>query len=644
MIDPETLAFSIHQGHTQNHFLRRGPIAAHLAVTSGRSPRLIVAFPAGNSGIGLWFEQLPEPVTFTVERSPSAVTRDLGLRGVSATLACDASDLRLRGAVLGSIRALRRYSHTAEVPGALEARVDSGPPFVLQRLMLDGRHRIELFIEPHGDTSVRAEPGGRVILSAAGRPVRFTITALADEPPLTPIPRSELLEPSVDADSRMLSALAFLTYEEKLLAGSWRFLTYFGRDTLLTTRMLMRVLRPRVVEAGLGAVLDRLGPLGDVAHEESIGDEATMAHLAAGRAPLDLREPVHDRSMVDGDFLLAPVAAGYLLDRVDEERARAFLARTTPCGEPYAAALARNLSLVIRRATPFAEAPGSSTLITLPDGHEVGDWRDSLEGLGHGRAPYGVNAAMVPAALHAASRLLASALFGADVAGAHHAERLAQAYRGASPLFHVGLPAEEARHRLASYARSLDMDPAPALAATRRDVSFPGIALDEAGVPIPVMHSDGGFVLLFDAPPPAVLAETAERILREFPAGLCTPVGVVVANPAYSADEATRALFTTAHYHGTVVWSWQQAMLARGLSRQLGRKDLPPAVRDSVTVARRALSDVMRTNATWQTSELWSFSYREGKYVPVAFGEVKAHHTEANALQLWSTVGLAGEA
>jgi hypothetical protein len=44
------------------------------------------------------------------------------------------------------------------------------------------------------------------------------------------------------------------------MAGSWRFDTYFGRDTLVSLRLLMPVLTANAVQNGLASVLDRLSP------------------------------------------------------------------------------------------------------------------------------------------------------------------------------------------------------------------------------------------------------------------------------------------------------------------------------------------------------------------------------------------------
>src|ERR1700709_1951352 len=58
MADPKAeqrLSFDVDEGPNLNSFLRDGDVAAHLLLRSGWDPRILVAFPAGNSGVGLWF-------------------------------------------------------------------------------------------------------------------------------------------------------------------------------------------------------------------------------------------------------------------------------------------------------------------------------------------------------------------------------------------------------------------------------------------------------------------------------------------------------------------------------------------------------------------------------------------------------------
>src|SRR5262245_28674297 len=95
----ETLAFDVTDGDIHNHFFRRGPIAAHLLVSSGLHPRLIVAFPAGNTGIGVWFEEAKTPVRFDAQTPLSGLAREDGMRGVVALLTADTDRLAVRGAV-----------------------------------------------------------------------------------------------------------------------------------------------------------------------------------------------------------------------------------------------------------------------------------------------------------------------------------------------------------------------------------------------------------------------------------------------------------------------------------------------------------------------------------------------------------------
>ena len=50
--DPqERLSFDVEEGPNLNSFLREGPVAAHLLLRSGLDPRILIAFPAGNSGV-----------------------------------------------------------------------------------------------------------------------------------------------------------------------------------------------------------------------------------------------------------------------------------------------------------------------------------------------------------------------------------------------------------------------------------------------------------------------------------------------------------------------------------------------------------------------------------------------------------------
>lgn len=639
------LRFAVADGLTQNHFLRAGPFAAHLVLTPGPAPRVIVAFPAGNTGAGLWLEAGSAAASLALapgtELEP--VQSADGLRGITAHLRSDAPRLVVRHVLLANIRSLREFiwRGAREIPAELAAAREAGAELRYQRTSIDGRTRQELTLAGESGTRVTATDDGVVLEAGPAGRIDVRLTALTDEPPLTPFRREELFLSGVAPRPRDQDVFEFLAFHEKFAAGSWRFLTYFGRDTLLTTRLLLPVLQPAVVESAFASVLDRLGPAGEVAHEEGIGEYAALHNRTLATPPADTRAPELDYKMVDGDFLLAPTLAAYLLDTPDgARRAPAFLARRAPDGTTYAALLRRNLDAVLRAAAPFAADPRATNLVALKPGVSVGNWRDSDDGLGGGRYAYDVNAALVPAALRAAERFYRSGWLGEATAPAAQAAASAAAWRSAEKFFRCVMPRDTARAAVADYAAAQGLDPAAALASVSAPVEYHALALDAAGAAVPVMHSDEGFAWLFGEPAPEQVAQSAELLLRPFPAGLLTDVGVVVANPVWAAAPL-RAKFTRDAYHGTVVWSWQQALLAAGLRRQIERTDLPAATRDALLAAEARLWRAITAMQARSTGELWSWEPRDGRAAFVPYGLAHSHADESNAAQLWSTVYLA---
>ena len=183
--------------------------------------------------------------------------------------------------------------------------------------------------------------------AAPGKPLRLRVRALTGEQPLAPLDAP--LTAAAGSDTRSRQVLAFLAYHEKYLAGSWRFDTYFGRDTLISALLLAPVLEPEAFDSAIASVLERLAPDGEVAHEEDIGEFAVLRNAREGRGRI--ATPIYDYGMVDDDFLLAPLAAHWLSSqRVHGARARRFLAGKLPDGETRGHALARNLAWVVERA------------------------------------------------------------------------------------------------------------------------------------------------------------------------------------------------------------------------------------------------------------------------------------------------------
>jgi hypothetical protein len=653
MGDPDSgqrLSFDVDEGLNLNSFLRDGPVAAHLLLRSGSDPRILIAFPAGNSGVGLWFSHGATPATWTLLGRPQPLIikdeRGRPLYGLTADArVTGVKDLSIKQAVLSSVRVLRDY----QAEGTFPAQVAANPTIqnstiTWARDRLDGAAGYRLSIE----ITEGALQGEHVTAASSGG-IALKITAASGEAPMTPLSGEELLNGRAETDAAARNALTFMSYQEKFVAGSWRFNTYFGRDTLMSVRLLMPALTPRAVQAGLGAVLTRLSPQGEVAHEEDIGEFAILDHLRAGQPKSDA--PVFDYKMIDGSFMLGPVAAAWLLDD-DRGRSQAvqFLASMdgrTEAPRALGVDLVSNLKFVLQAAAKFAHAPRAANLIALKPGVPVGQWRDSNTGLAGGRYPYDVNAVFVPAALEAASRFFLSGLLEPYLAPADHAmfaraESRSRIWRDkARPLFDVAIPSADARRDITRYAAALNVSSDAALRSVGDlPVIFPALSLDADGKPIAVLHSDMGFDLMFGRPSPWALRHISKTVMRPFPAGLLTDVGMVVANPVY-ASPAIQAELTNNAYHGTVIWSWQQAVMAAGLQRQLQRPELPPLVKEELRAAQRQLWSAIRASRTMQNSELWSWSFAQGHFLIAPFGANAADADESNAAQLWSTVYLA---
>ena len=643
------LQFRITEGRVLNAFYQQGPVAAHLLLSSGTQPRLLVAFPAGNSGVGLWFESTQSPVQWTLGEVNALSRQDAkgrALHGIIAEASVDAP-LVVRDAVLSSVRVLRDYQIERTYPAEVKAtpsvaantlqwfrnRADGAPGYALSITLENGE--------------IRGGQGAPLTLSPAraGEPLHLRITALTGETPLTPL-NGHLLNANATKDQRSRDVLAFLSYEEKFLAGSWRFDTYFGRDTLMSLRLLLPALEPEAVEGGLGAVLQRLAANGEVAHEEDIGEFAVLRHRKQGDLPGDA--PIYDYKMIDDDFMLAPVAAAYVFDHQHGRgRTNAFLARRLPNGESVGAALVRNFVWVAQSAHAFGRKPEPANLISLKPGINVGQWRDSEDGLGGGRYPYDVNAVLVPAAMASIERFVLSGVLQ-PYWNKTQREALANAgsasvvwAREAPKLFRVQLSDADARRHVAAYSAALGVSPAQALSALPgSEVVVNALALDAQYKPIPVVHSDGGFALLLQDPPAEDVEQLATGMLRPFPAGLLTDAGLLVANPVFADEARQRQLGRTA-YHGTVTWSWQQALLTAGLERQVARRDLPVETNKKLREARQRLWSVIANTRELRASELWSWRYVDGRYQTAPFGQNSGDADESNAAQLWSTVYLA---
>ena len=405
--------------------------------------------------------------------------RGIVRRGVAALKALDAGQQQ---ALAASGITARSLSRRAEV----KVRMVSSSPahFIVESTDLSGAHRVMLSVRCAAGKLERRE--SRTILTGAA-PLVLEVEAATTHPHLPGLPLKDLLRPAArrqlmgKQQQAALRSLRFLTTRRKMMAGSWRFLTYFGRDTLMSLWLLRPVLSPAALEAGLQSVLDNLSPEGMVAHEESLGDQAALERLdrfarlaGQGKRALALaelkrlQEPVFAYTMVDDDLMLLLVMDAYLRDpAVSKERAAAFLSRKARGGAANLLALARNLDFVLGRAAPYAASGKATDLVRLRPGADAGDWRDSGEGLGGGRYPASVNAYLMPAALEAAARVVDSRrlqredllavgrraklrhLLAPDLGG--RLRTMTRKWSGAHAHFAVRLDAAEVKRRLDAF-------------------------------------------------------------------------------------------------------------------------------------------------------------------------------------------------
>ena len=283
----------------ENYFYSDCHIDAQAVVTSPLSdsnltiigPRLIVAWPAGNSGVCAFFApqsgingslgiqlinstngQTLQPVSVKANGSqyPSV--------GVSGIIRFNAS-ATLTVPLLGGIRTIRDFTEGPSIlipaiQDAIHAMSLPGGGAVLSRLWLDNITTTNFGFVPQASSQGAAVTiQNRTLSFTAGD---YTFYADFNYPQLTQLNASVVLNTAsqglITQQPDQTTSLSFLSYTDKLLAGAWRFLTYFGRDSMIAALLLQPVLSDQAVEAVIGAVLERINRTdGSVCHEETIG-------------------------------------------------------------------------------------------------------------------------------------------------------------------------------------------------------------------------------------------------------------------------------------------------------------------------------------------------------------------------------------
>lgn len=642
MAAADPLSFNVEEGGQTNVFLDDQQAQVHVLLRPGR---LVFAFPSENTGAGLWFEG-------DLEIMPDSLTTRPGNghnQEVEITLRVH-RPTTVEKVVLDSIRTLRDESEGTGTAAILEqARAKAGGEQTRTVRKVESisttsaaihYRRLQRFLPPEaGDfgldiVSAELDRNQKVVLL----PGTVTLVCRVPYLPMRRFAASELYNPSYRAwlasgktrsgrvtDS--LRALEFLVRHDKMMAGSWRFLTYFGRDTLISLAMLEPILSDEALQAGVRSVLARLSPEGMVAHEEDIGPWAEWRHLQAGDG--GQLEPVYDHKMVDDDLLL-PVLLAKL-----RENGRGAVVDALMRDPKSRAAVLRNADYVLAQLS-------REQLIRLNPGESTGDWRDSHEGLGGGVYPASVNADLALPALDALSMLYAS-LPSPPAEKLSRLRALRPVWQKLAESYWTELTPAQVRQRLESFSATLPAERKQAfdhLVRAQGDLlekpfRFPVLSFNDDLSPVVVPHSDVAFTLFYGHPERAQVEDILTLLERPFPFGLATPAGHLVANPVFSTNPDHSRSLGFGQYHGLVVWSWPSAMLQFGLMRQLGRFPELDARIDSLLTGIAASENRVGPLAT---SELWAIELDPAKGVSWRAYGVGGDQAESNALQLWSTV------
>ncbi|KAF8637779.1 hypothetical protein AX17_002570 [Amanita inopinata Kibby_2008] len=705
-----TLSFHVLDGENDNYFLRDDVTSAQLLLTASHITqpvrRVVMGLPAGNSGALTYFLPLvnTDSLSVTVVNGTlQSATEAYNNVGAQADLHFS-GNATMGATVIGAVRAMRDsikpgvfheiFNYTLNEYNATSVRlhrqninqtIDPVTGGLVYKgadlyMSIPSGSDAQLSVTPSNNGSYTPATINILVPPGATNPT-LRIRVVTNETSLVGLdPQQLFLETSQATTPAIKTALqglndgsnfaatetSFLTYKDKFLAGGWRFLTYFGRDTMIATRLLMPVLSADAIEAALGAVIERANSTGALAHEETIGDYASYLNILHGDYDYGAK-PWYDYKMIDTDVFLLPALSHYFLELPQGKgRSAAFLAKKAILQEgTYGEILNRISNYNFGHALPFYHDPVYSKLLEYRSYSPVGNWRDSLQGTGYGRIPFDVNSALVPASLRAAESLIANGILEAPTVTDNRGKPIdigdvASFWeRKAAAIFEVAVDPTTAEARLEDFIQKTNLSQA-LLEGNRpqSDVKFYALALRTDGTPVEVMHSDTCFNLLYGTNVSREFLQLVVNQLTPYPRGLLTNIGMLIANPGYDSNRTNIAVLDRGAYHGTTVWSFQHGIMASGLARQLSfcspndtsNVDIytppvsPPAwcsdtrFVQSIKDAQTRLWASIRGAAEEIYSEVWSWSYDNAtnQFAIQDLASLSPDGTESDAIQLWS--------
>ncbi len=593
----------------------------------------------------------------------------------------------------------------------------------IERPSLDGRN--QLVLELSGDarkSTVRA--GGRSFSIWPGSSSRahLTVRITTNAAPLSPLTRNEIFNRDflefiaaarAATDSagvaryrrmeRQVRAVELLSSQEKLMAGLPNFATYFGRDMMMTALMMRPIWTAGMSEHVIASVLRKLGPKGEVSHEEALGGQAIRENAVvydsliteyfrvarAGRRQeaarmleeahsvlKELQKTRENYHMIDDEFQLPVLAAKYLSDAaVTPAQKRAFLFDSSDGRGSRLGLLLREMGMVAVWTKPYVDDPRPANLVSFPRRDAThwrsASWRDSDAGYAGGRFAMDVNAIWAPQSLESIGSVLALLpkigipkasidsivlLIGntplADyLAQPASLDKAVETWRGARRHFEVRLGPAEARQRVEaklawlppqerSHWRRVIATNGP----TRDSISFLALSLDGSGKPIPVVNTDPATGLFLGGFGKAdSLRLDVARFLRPYPVGLFVDrLGPLVANDAYASREVWDRFKADAYHSPRVVWGREVNLLLLGLANLAGSFDPSRGSDSTAEPLHRVVSEAI--DRTVSAVEASGLGYNElWSYRIEGERLLPVRYGTSSDVQLWNTTDLAVE-
>jgi hypothetical protein len=492
----------------------------------------------------------------------------------------------------------------------------------VMRPSLDGRNHLVLELRGDPRETAAAVVGRAVSIRArAGSRIQLSLRVETDGATLTPLDRDRIFNDAFREflagahaahDTAMLStgsslegpdsaviaryrrlerevrSVELLSSEEKLMAGLPNFATYFGRDMLMTALMMRPIWSTAMAEHVIASVLRKLGPSGEVSHEEALGGQAIRENASeyndlladyfrsvrsgktasadsdlvlAGHLLSKLQETRENYHMLDDEFQLPVLEARYLGDpQVSVGRRRGFLLGREGASTRLRLML-REMALVTTETRPYVDDAQPLNLVSFVRRDSThwrsASWRDSDAGYANGRFAMDINAIWAPRALESIAAMLATLpalgfpsstldTIAPEVRGTPLIEyardsaalrRAIDIWRGARRHFLVTVSQQEIVQRtraklawLPAPERSYWQNVMTTQGAARDPLEFLALSLDASGRPIPVVNTDPSTDLFLDRYTPGLEGGMKpEAVLQDVSAFMrAYPAGLLV--------------------------------------------------------------------------------------------------------------------